>query len=70
MIRDTALSASGLLNGKLGGPSVFPYSPKNLWEDIAYGDTFTAQIYPEVNPEGVYRRSLYTFWKRTARRRH
>jgi hypothetical protein len=66
MIRDSALAASGLLQEHVGGPSVFPYSPKNLWEDIAYGDRFSAQVYPEVTPSGLYRRSLYTFWKRTA----
>jgi hypothetical protein len=65
-IRDSALAASGLLQEHVGGPSVYPYSPDNLWEDIAYGDRFSAQVYPEVKPSGLYRRSLYTFWKRTA----
>jgi hypothetical protein len=65
-IRDSALAASGLLQEHVGGPSVFPYSPKNLWEDIAYGDRFSAQVYPDLKAGGLYRRSLYTFWKRTA----
>jgi hypothetical protein len=66
MIRDSALAASGLLNTKIGGPSVFPYSPKNLWEDIAFGDVYSAQRYPESKMEDLHRRSMYTFWKRTA----
>ena len=67
MIRDSALSASGLLDAKIGGPSVFPYTPKGVWEDIAYGDVYSAQAYPSnTTKEDWYRRSMYTFWKRTA----
>lgn len=67
MIRDSALSASGLLDGKIGGPSVFPYNPKGVWEDIAYGDVYSAQVYPtDTTKDDLYRRSIYTFWKRTA----
>jgi hypothetical protein len=45
---------------------VFPYSPKGLWEDIAFGNIYSAQVYPESKPEDLHRRSMYTFWKRTA----
>jgi hypothetical protein len=66
MIRDSALAASGLLNAELGGPSVFPYQPEGMWEDIAYGGTFSAQVYDQSHGKDLYRRSMYTFWKRTA----
>lgn len=66
MIRDNALAVSGLLNAKMGGPGVHPYQPKGVWEDIAYGDTFSSQIYVQDHGEGLYRRTMYTFWKRTA----
>jgi hypothetical protein len=65
MIRDTALSASGLLNGEIGGPSVLPYQPKGLWEEMAFGDGFSAQAYEQSHGKDLYRRGMYTFWKRT-----
>jgi hypothetical protein len=65
MIRDTALAASGLLNPRIGGPSVFPYQPKGLWEEMAFGEGFSAQSYEQSHGEDLYRRSMYTFWKRT-----
>jgi hypothetical protein len=65
-IRDSALAASGLLNAKMGGPGVNPYQPKGVWEDIAYGDTFSSQIYEQDRGDKLYRRSMYTYWKRTA----
>src|SRR5205085_1721970 len=65
MVRDNALAASRLLNAKIGGPSVFPYQPPGLWEELARGETFTAQEYHESQGADLYRRSLYTFWKRT-----
>jgi hypothetical protein len=65
MIRDNALAASGLLSPALGGPSVFPYQPKGLWEEMAFGEGFTAQVYRQSTGRDLYRRSLYTFWKRT-----
>ncbi len=65
MVRDNALAASGLLNRELGGPSVFPYQPKGLWEEMAFGDGFSAQSYPQSKGKDLYRRSMYTFWKRT-----
>ena len=64
-VRDNALLASGLLNGRIGGPSVFPYQPPGLWKEMAFGDFFTAQVYRQGPGEDLYRRSMYTFWKRT-----
>lgn len=66
MIRDTALAASGLLNGEIGGPSVLPYQPPGVWEELAFGDGFSAQSYEQSRGSDLYRRGLYTFWKRTA----
>jgi hypothetical protein len=65
MIRDNALSISGLLNAKIGGPSVLPYQPKGLWEEMAFGGNFSAQTYVQGHGADLYRRSMYTFWKRT-----
>ena len=59
-IRDQALFVGGLLVEKLGGPSVKPYQPEGLWEELA-GDI----AYNQSTGEDLYRRSLYTFWKRT-----
>ena len=58
-IRDNALAVSGLLSTKIGGPSVKPYQPDGLWEQSG-----TASHYTQDKGEGLYRRSLYTFWKR------
>jgi hypothetical protein len=66
LVRDNALAISGLLDGRIGGPSVFPYQPPGIWEDVAYGDAFTAQTYTPSHGPDLYRRSMYTFWKRTA----
>nr|MBP9902945.1 DUF1553 domain-containing protein [Verrucomicrobiota bacterium] len=60
-IRDGALAASGLLNHTLGGPSVKPYQPAGLWEASGTGKTYT-----QDHGDKLYRRSLYTFWRRTA----
>ena len=65
MVRDNALAASRLLNRSVGGPSVFPYQPPGLWEELSRGETFTAQEYHESQGADLYRRSMYTFWKRT-----
>jgi hypothetical protein len=65
MIRDMALAASGLLNGVIGGPSVFPYQPPGLWEEMAFGEGFSAQAYEQSHGPDLYRRAMYTFWKRT-----
>jgi hypothetical protein len=64
-VRDMALAVSGLLVEKIGGPSVRPYHPPGLWEEIAFGGGFTAQKYEQDHGEALYRRSMYTFWKRT-----
>src|SRR5213596_4043131 len=55
MIRDTALAASGLLNDAIGGPSVFPYQPSGLWEEMSFGDGFTAQEYRQSTGKDLYR---------------
>ncbi len=65
LIRDNALAVSGLLNDEIGGKSVFPYQPKDLWDELAFGDGFTAQTYTPSSGQDLYRRSMYTFWKRT-----
>ena len=59
MIRDQALSMAGLLVDKVGGPSVKPYQPEGLWALAA------SQRYDQADGEDLYRRSLYTYWKRT-----
>ena len=64
-VRDTALLSAGLLDRRIGGPSVFPYQPDGLWKEMAYGDMFTAQVYRQDSGADLYRRSMYTFWKRT-----
>jgi len=61
MLRDSALAISGLLVEKLGGPSVKPYQPPGLWEEIAMG----RPNYGQGKGDDLHRRSLYTFWKRT-----
>jgi hypothetical protein len=60
-IRDAALAASGLLNRTIGGPSVKPYQPAGLWEQAGTGKRYTQDHGLEL-----YRRSLYTFWRRTS----
>jgi hypothetical protein len=60
IIRDQALAVSGLLVEKVGGPSVKPYQPPGLWQELAGG-----KGYERDRGEGLYRRSLYTYWKRT-----
>ncbi|MGC6566101.1 MAG: DUF1553 domain-containing protein, partial [Akkermansiaceae bacterium] len=64
-IRDLALSSSGLLVNKVGGPSVKPYQPDGIWEAVAMNQSNT-RFYKRDKGDGLYRRSLYTFWKRTA----
>ncbi len=59
MVRDQALEMSGLLVEKIGGPSVKPYQPAGLWEELAGGAG-----YKQDKGESLYRRSMYTFWKR------
>jgi hypothetical protein len=67
-IRDQALAVSGLLNGEIGGHSVSPYQPPGLWEELmsrADGANWTAQTYKQSSGKDLYRRTMYTFWKRT-----
>ncbi|MEW6304253.1 MAG: PSD1 and planctomycete cytochrome C domain-containing protein [Verrucomicrobiota bacterium] len=65
MIRDHALAASGLLGANIGGPSVKPYQPDGIWETVAIIQSNTRR-YTRDTGDKLYRRSLYTFWKRTA----
>jgi hypothetical protein len=65
MVRDYALSASGLLSEKIGGPSVKPYQPPGVWEAVAMIGSDTRD-YKQDTGESLYRRSMYTFWKRAA----
>jgi hypothetical protein len=61
MVRDNTLAISGLLNHKLGGPSVFPYQPDGIWFNPYSGDRW------QMSTNGdQYRRGVYTFWRRTA----
>jgi hypothetical protein len=64
-IRDNALYVSGLLVERLGGKSVRPYQPEGIWEAVGYTASNTAK-FTQDHGEALYRRSLYTFWKRTA----
>ncbi|MEI7929154.1 MAG: DUF1553 domain-containing protein, partial [Verrucomicrobiales bacterium] len=63
-LRDQALAASGLLVEKVGGPSVRPYMPEGVWDETSrYGDL---RGYKHDSGDGLYRRTMYTVWKRTA----
>lgn len=67
-IRDQALFVSGLLDRRVGGASVSPYQPAGLWEELmsrADGKNWTAQEYSQSHGADLYRRTMYTFWKRT-----
>lgn len=65
MIRDQALKISGLLNEEIGGPSVKPYQPPGIWEETTGGGGGSTAKYIQDKGTKLYRRSLYTFWKRT-----
>ena len=68
-VRDSALLAAGLINRDLGGPSVHPYQPDGLWAEIShygYPAGFTSQKFLPVSGRALYRRSMYTAWKRTS----
>jgi len=65
MVRDYALAASGLLAGKIVGASVKPYQPDGVWEAVAMPESNTKK-YKRDGGDALYRRSLYTFWKRAA----
>ena len=62
-IRDTALDLSGLLVKRVGGPSVKPYQPPNIWNEVSLNGGLR---YKRDNGEKLYRRSMYTYWKRSA----
>jgi hypothetical protein len=65
VVRDYALAVSGLLSPQIGGPSVKPYQPEGVWEAVAMIGSNTRD-YRRDSGESLYRRSLYTFWKRSA----
>jgi len=65
MVRDYALAASGLLVPEIGGPSVRPYQPEGVWETVAMKGSNT-RFYKQDHGSALYRRSMYTFWKRSA----
>jgi hypothetical protein len=68
-IRDQALAISGLLNDEIGGKSVNPYQPPGLWEELmsrSDGAKWTAQVYVQDHGPDLYKRTMYTFWKRTS----
>ena len=65
VIRDSILFSSGLLVERAGGKSVKPYQPEGIWEAVAFVGSNTRDFKPDAG-ESLYRRSLYTFWKRTA----
>jgi len=63
MIRDNVLAASGLMADSIGGPSVKPYQPPGLWKELA---TRNATVYEQDSGQNLYRRGLYTIWKRSS----
>jgi mono/diheme cytochrome c family protein len=65
VLRDSALDFAGLLSPKVGGPSVRPYQPEGVWEAVAMPESNTKKYVPDEG-DALYRRSLYTFWKRAA----
>jgi hypothetical protein len=65
VIRDNALAISGLLVERVGGPSVKPYQPGGIWEAVGFVGSNTS-IFKQDQGDALYRRGLYTFWKRTA----
>ncbi len=65
LIRDQALAVAGLLDARIGGPSVFPYQPEKLYEGIVVGADYPGAKWLLSTGGDLHRRSLYTFWKRT-----
>ena len=65
MLRDSALATAGLLVEKIGGPPVKPYQPPGIWEEVAMPESNTKSYVPDKG-DGLYRRSVYTFWKRAS----
>lgn len=64
ILRDWSLSAAGLLNSRISGPPVYPYQPDGIWESLAITKERDFN-YPASSGSDLYRRSLYTFWRRT-----
>jgi len=66
MIRDNALAVGGLLKHRLGGPSVRPYQPAGLWVEVSVADdSYSGGPFKQDHGDDLYRRSVYTWWKRT-----
>ncbi len=65
MLRDIALQSGDLLAKKIGGPSTKPYQPPNVWEQVSYPSSDTVN-YTQEHGDALYRRSMYTYWKRMA----
>jgi len=65
LIRDQALAVSGLLTPRVGGPSVYPYQPDKLYEAVVVGVAYPGTSWGKSADSDLYRRSMYTFWKRT-----
>ena len=65
LVRDNALAVAGLLSPRIGGKSVKPYQPEGVWEAVAFVGSNT-NSYKRDDGEALYRRSMYTFWKRTS----
>ena len=68
LIRDLAMQISGLMNSSIGGPSAKTYQPPGLWLELAHqkdNSKFTAQKFEQATGAALYRRGLYTFWKRS-----
>lgn len=65
MLRDIALESGGLLVNRIGGPSVKPYQPANVWEQVGFPASDTLN-YKQEHGAALYRRSMYTYWKRMA----
>jgi len=64
MIRDASLAIGGLLDDRIGGPSVAPYQPPGLWEQVGFGGEFSSQSYTQSHGRDLYRRGMYVYIKR------
>jgi hypothetical protein len=65
LLRDQALAVSGLLKHRLGGPSVRPYQPEGIYKGLVVAAEYPGTVWIESKGDDLYRRSLYTYWKRT-----